>query len=86
MLPDNSKEFALARGERDSAACAIAGILNEAGRRTSGERITRMITNMHDRSNGLGGGFAAYGIYPEHKDLYAFHVMLDNAATTPTAM
>ena len=43
MLPDNSKEFALSRGERDSAACAIAGILNEAGRRTSGERITRTI-------------------------------------------
>lgn len=30
---------------------------------------------MHERSNGLGGGFAAYGIYPEHKDLYALHVM-----------
>ena len=80
MLPDHSKEFALARGERDSAACAIAGILNESGRRTGGERIIHMITNMHDRSNGLGGGFAAYGIYPEHKDLCAFHVMLDSAA------
>jgi glutamate synthase domain-containing protein 1 len=79
MLPDHSKEFALSRG-RDSAACAIAGILNEAGRRTDGERIIKMIANMHDRANGLGGGFAAYGIYPEHKDLYAFHVMLDNAA------
>ena len=29
---------------------------------------------MHDRSNGLGGGFAAYGIYPEYKNLYALHV------------
>ena len=27
---------------------------------------------MHDRSNGLGGGFAAYGIYPEYRDFYAF--------------
>ncbi len=29
---------------------------------------------MRDRSNGLGGGFAAYGIYPKQKDLYALHV------------
>lgn len=33
---------------------------------------------MHDRSNGLGGGFAGYGIYPEYKDLYAFHVFYDD--------
>jgi glutamate synthase domain-containing protein 1 len=33
---------------------------------------------MHDRSNGLGGGFAGYGIYPEYKDAYAFHVFYDN--------
>lgn len=31
---------------------------------------------MHDRSNGLGGGFAGYGIYPEYKDFYAFHMFL----------
>ena len=29
---------------------------------------------MHDRSNGLGGGFAGYGIYPEYAEQYAFHV------------
>jgi glutamate synthase domain-containing protein 1 len=33
---------------------------------------------MHERGNGLGGGFAAYGIYPEHPDRYAFHVMYDH--------
>jgi len=33
---------------------------------------------MHDRSNGLGGGFAAYGIYPEYKEYYAFHIFFDN--------
>ncbi len=33
---------------------------------------------MHDRSNGLGGGFAAYGIYPEYKELYAFHIMYES--------
>ena len=33
---------------------------------------------MHDRSNGLGGGFAAYGIYPEYRDFYAFHFFFNN--------
>ena len=33
---------------------------------------------IRDRSNGLGGGFAGYGIYPENKDLYAFHLFYDN--------
>lgn len=33
---------------------------------------------MRERSNGLGGGFAAYGIYPEYKDYYAFHIFLDH--------
>ncbi len=30
---------------------------------------------MHVRGNGLGGGFAAYGIYPHYSDYYAFHLM-----------
>jgi len=34
---------------------------------------------MRDRSNGLGGGFAAYGIYPEMADYYAFHLMYESA-------
>jgi glutamate synthase domain-containing protein 1 len=33
---------------------------------------------MHDRSNGLGGGFAGYGIYPERATSYAFHLMFDD--------
>ena len=36
---------------------------------------------MHDRSNGLGGGFAGYGIYPEYKDFYAFHMFFDDRNT-----
>jgi glutamate synthase domain-containing protein 1 len=38
----------------------------------------KSIAVMHDRSNGLGGGFAAYGIYPEYKDFYALHIFYDN--------
>jgi glutamate synthase domain-containing protein 1 len=43
-----------------------------------GEAIIQSIALMNDRSNGLGGGFAGYGIYPEMKDLYAFHMMYDD--------
>jgi hypothetical protein len=41
--------------------CAIFGIANESGISFSGAIIEGIM--MHDRSNGLGGGFAAYGIY-----------------------
>lgn len=36
---------------------------------------------MHERSNGLGGGFAAYGIYPEYKNEYALHLFFDTKET-----
>ncbi len=60
-------------------ACAIFGAMDTAGKRFSGESVIKAIANMHDRGNGLGGGFAVYGLYPEHADHYAFHIMfLDN--------
>jgi len=39
---------------------------------------------MHERSNGLGGGFAGYGIYPQYKDLYALHIFYDNMGCRET--
>jgi len=56
-------------------ACSIFGAMDTTGRRFSGEGVIRAIANMHDRGNGLGGGFAVYGIYPDYADQYAFHVM-----------
>ncbi|MFH1775792.1 MAG: hypothetical protein ABH839_03990 [Chloroflexota bacterium] len=56
-------------------ACSIFGAMDVSGRRFSGEGVIRAIANMHDRGNGLGGGFAVYGLYPEYADLYAFHIM-----------
>ena len=47
----------------------------------SGEMITNAMKPMHDRSNGLGGGFAGYGIYPEYKEFYALHMFFDSRAT-----
>ena len=63
---------------RIPSGCAISGIFSKEGKRISGEGIVKSIATMHDRSNGLGGGFAGYGIYPEYKDLYAFHVFYDD--------
>lgn len=65
---------------RIPSGCAISGIFSKSGKRMNGEDIIKSIEVMHDRSNGLGGGFAAYGIYPEYKDYYAFHVFYDDTA------
>lgn len=66
---------------RIPSGCAIAGIFSKAGSRFNGENIITSISTMHDRSNGLGGGFAGYGIYPEYRDYYALHVFYDTTAT-----
>ena len=47
----------------------------------SGEMITNAMKPMHDRSNGLGGGFAGYGIYPDYKEFYALHMFFDSRTT-----
>ncbi len=60
------------------SGCGLSGILNKKGKRFSGKDIIQSIALMHDRSNGLGGGFAAYGIYPEHKEYYALHLFYDH--------
>ena len=63
---------------RIPSGCAISGMLNTDGRLENGERIMRSIALMHERSNGLGGGFAAYGIYPEYRECYAFHLIFED--------
>jgi glutamate synthase domain-containing protein 1 len=64
--------------EKDMSGCGIIGIMNEKGLDISGEWVMSSIASMRERGNGLGGGFAAYGIYPEHRDYYAFHLMFDH--------
>lgn len=63
---------------RNISGCAISGIISRSGKRFSGKLIIDSISVMHERSNGLGGGFTAYGIYPEYKDYYAFHIFYDH--------
>ena len=62
---------------RIPSGCAIAAVISKIGNKMSGEMVYNAIKPMHDRSNGLGGGFAGYGIYPEYKDFYAFHLFFD---------
>ena len=66
---------------RIPSGCAIAAVISKDGNRMSGKMICEAMKPMHDRSNGLGGGFAAYGIYPEYKDFYAFHLFFNERAT-----
>ena len=63
---------------RIPSGCAIAAVIDREGKKTDGSLIVNAMKPMHDRSNGLGGGFAAYGIYPQYKELYALHVFYDS--------
>lgn len=65
---------------RIPSGCAISAMISKEGRRVNGEKIMQSMVPMHDRSNGLGGGFAAYGIYPEYKEFYAFHIFYNDNA------
>jgi len=56
-------------------ACSIFGMMDTSGTRFSGKPVVEAIANMHVRGNGLGGGFAIYGLYPEYANYYAFHIM-----------
>ena len=63
---------------RIPSGCAISALISREGRKISGETIAASMVPMHDRSNGLGGGFAGYGIYPEFSECYAFHLFYDD--------
>lgn len=78
-LYDGGDKFMKREGEvRIPSGCAIAAVISREGKGITGDVIYEAMKPMHDRSNGLGGGFAAYGIYPDYKDLYAFHIFFDN--------
>ncbi len=59
-------------------SCSLFGMMNMKGERFSLSDPLRAIVNMHERGNGLGGGFAIYGIYPDYKEEYALHIMYLN--------
>jgi glutamate synthase domain-containing protein 1 len=63
--------------------CGIVGIINTDGKLIDGSYIREAIRIQRERGNGLGGGFAVYGLYPENKDKYAFHIMYDRDRNSP---
>lgn len=64
--------------QKDISNCGLTGFISKSGKLVEGSVIIQSIALMHDRGNGLGGGFAAYGIYPHYKDYFAFHLMYEN--------
>ncbi|MCK9274273.1 MAG: glutamine amidotransferase family protein [Syntrophales bacterium] len=63
--------------------CGIVGIVNTDRKMIDGSYIKEAIRIQKDRGNGLGGGFAVYGAYPENKDKYAFHIMYEGDHNSP---
>jgi glutamate synthase domain-containing protein 1 len=55
--------------------CGLMGICDQSGALMSGENAIRAMAVQRDRGNGLGGGYAGYGIYPEFPDHFCFHMM-----------
>ena len=81
MFTNISPGFASAplEGEvRIPSGCAISAVVSKIGRRFDGGDIIKSMIPMHDRSNGLGGGFAAYGIYPDYREFYALHIFYND--------
>ncbi len=70
--------------QKDMSGCGLTGLISKKKKRFSGSVINKSLCLMNDRGNGLGAGFAAYGIYPEFKDFYAFHVMFDEPSVRGT--
>ncbi|MCS7201770.1 MAG: glutamine amidotransferase family protein [Dictyoglomus sp.] len=69
----------LKEGEiRIPSACGLLGYINKREKLTSGDSIVKAMSLMRERGNGLGAGFAVYGIYPDRKDYYAFHLFFEN--------
>lgn len=62
---------------KDISGCGLTGFMNQDGEMIRGDVIIRSMEVMRERGNGLGGGFAVYGLYPEFKDFFAYHVMCE---------
>lgn len=71
-------QISLYNDDKIFSSCALFGMINLRGERFTSKEAVRAISCMRERGNGLGGGFAVYGIYPDFRDLYALHVMYMN--------
>lgn len=58
--------------------CGIAGCLSVDGDLISGEKIATMLTTMSERENGLGAGYACYGLFPDRRDEFCLQFFFDD--------
>ncbi len=63
------------RDDKVIDSCSLFGVIDLEGRRFPPKAPIKAMDIMSERVNGLGAGFAGYGIYPEYRDAYALHVM-----------
>jgi len=63
---------------RDFSACAIGSMFNLEGKRISGKKTAEMMSVMKERENGLGAGYAAYGLFPKLREYYCLQLILDD--------
>ena len=61
---------------RIPSGCAVGGFIDRSGGLVQGSVIVELMASMRERATDLGAGYAGYGIYPELKDYYAFHIMV----------
>lgn len=57
--------------DKDHQTCSLFWDYEQKkGERFDGKLVIKAMTNMKVRGNGLGAGFAAYGIHPKYKEFY----------------
>lgn len=66
------------KDDKDFSACGIFGVMDRSGSRFRARKIVRAMENMRVRGNGLGAGFAVYGLYKQYKPYYALHLIFDS--------
>lgn len=64
-------------------ACGIAALFNMDEKAVSGKTVHAMISLMKERENGLGGGYAAYGLFPKQVDKYCIQLLLEDTPGCP---
>jgi len=59
-------------------SCSIFGMMDQHKKLFTGHDIIEASSKMNERANGLGSGFAIYGIYPKYWNNYALHIMYED--------
>lgn len=80
-LPVRTENFTATRPpawQGQLGGCGIASCISLKGERIPGDRIARMLTIMEERENGLGAGYACYGLFPERRDEYCLQFFFDD--------